>query len=302
LVWLVLAIAAAAHADPVACPAVAVTHGDEQAAAELGKLLAERGISGAAPAGCGALDVQIQPQGRRLRVSMKDPYGRVAVRTVRDLSTAATIVETWTRQALATEVTFAAAKTQEPAPEPTPVETTAAVAAVVSTPTIHRWAATASAETSASTDGDVWLGGAFGGCRLVHRFCVGVLGRAATDSSGAYARHDLAGLAAADFARGRGNWGFRAGLAAGLGWSDNDLHNDFHGVENESGFDLRLRVHVTASRALSDALALEAGVTLESALLARDATVSPHVIDPGPGTNFVRFALALRFGGLGWER
>src|SRR5262249_32914990 len=74
-----LALATAAHADPVACPAVAVAHGEEAAATELSKLLAQRGIVAQAPDGCGALDVQIQPQGRRLRLSMKDPYGRVAV-------------------------------------------------------------------------------------------------------------------------------------------------------------------------------------------------------------------------------
>src|SRR5438105_12280436 len=77
----VLALVTAAHATPVSCPAVAVAHGDETTATELLNLLAQRGIAATAPVGCGALDVQIQPQGRRLRLSMKDPYGRIAVRT-----------------------------------------------------------------------------------------------------------------------------------------------------------------------------------------------------------------------------
>jgi len=299
----VLALATAAHATLVACPAVAVARGDETAATELSKLLAQRGIADTAPAGCGALDVQIQPQGRRLRLSMKDPYGRVAVRTVRDLSTAATLVETWTRQALATEVTLAAARAPEPAPEPVPVaETTAAEAvAIAATPTVYRWAVTAGQETSIGTDGSVWLGGGVGGCRIIGSACLGILGHAAADSTGSLSRHDVAGLLAADFARGRGNWGLRTGLATGIGWSDNEIH-DPHGIQTADGFDLRLRAHVTASRALSNSIALDACLSFESALFARSSTASGHVIDPGPGDNFVRIGLALRFGGLGWER
>jgi hypothetical protein len=159
-----------------------------------------------------------------------------------------------------------------------------------------------SQETSV-TYGSVWLGGGVGGCRIVvGGACIGVVGSAATDVTGPLARRDVAGLVAADLTRGRANWAVRVGLAAGVGYSQNELHSDSHGVLTADGFDVRLREQVTGSRALGGSVAVDLSLAFEQGFFARSPDTSAHVTDPGPADRLLRIGLALRFGGLGWER
>lgn len=145
---LVALIPALGSADT--CPPTATIGGPAALAQPLTKALIARGVQiepAGLPAGsCPLLDVQVAAAPGGLKVAITDPWGRRAERSLADVLTAATLIETWARMDLlqTTETSSAAAVPAAPvmltpplvAPTVAPATSEAAPLVVPTTPAV----------------------------------------------------------------------------------------------------------------------------------------------------------------------
>lgn len=147
--------------------------------ASVERALAERGVRRPA-AGSGAIRVHLVEADDGIRLVLVRDGGRPAERVVANVEIAAAVIESWTRPDLSDpllaprRVALARLPTVEPPPPEASV--TAAAGAPPGSPVLRVFG-----ETAFASDRSVWMGAGLGGCLTVGRFCVGLVGRFASD-------------------------------------------------------------------------------------------------------------------------
>src|SRR5690242_4817087 len=80
------------------CKPTAVPAGDPALVQSLAARLAASGIATTRTAGCPAMQVHIEQRGPQYRIQLIDAYQRKGEREVRDIATAAAVIESWSLQ------------------------------------------------------------------------------------------------------------------------------------------------------------------------------------------------------------
>lgn len=273
------------------CPPAAVVSGDPELAERVTDELDARGIADRAPAGCPRVTATIREQGGVLVLSLVDGYGQVGERRVRDVSTAAALIESWTRQE---SVDVALAIEDEPVAAPAAAVTSSAVVVEAAPRVAPRFGVSLAFETTRSDDGSTWVGGALAGCARIGRVCVGgeLRGIADTRATGAtgHARRGVDLYASVDLPFRAGPVTVSPGLGAGLAWArtgDTGPHMDI--AVSDTG--AAATAHVVIARPIARAFAIELGVAGDAVVFG-DGGV-PDLLPAGE----VRIGLGLRYGG-----
>lgn len=255
--------------------------GESVAAAEVRRLLRERGVRDASTRGCQPVVADVTPRGASLQVTLTDADGRHDVRHVTDAGTAAAVIESWARSDLEAELLRPRA-----APPPTPVVAPAATASVSEHPA-PAVALGLMALGAYASDGSVWLDTALAGCRELGPLCVGGLARASFDTIAAGESEQLGTnrvavelLAIAEVPVDLGRFTLRPGIGVGGGWmrSVEDEEEDPDDSEVVDRAVLRFDAHLRATVLRVGELTIEAGVFADVAPLAH---TSRFVVDDG---------------------
>jgi hypothetical protein len=273
------------------CRATAVPSGEPVLVERLSERLAASGIATTSVEGCPTTRVRIEQRGEQVRVEITDSFGRTGTREVHDVATAATIVESWTAQEV-NEGTL-----------PALVETAKPTASIVATTSIAatswRHGVTAALESSAGSDGSIWLGGAVSGCVRVGPLCVGALARATRDTKAVtdasvldHDAQELSVLATLGLPRTLGAFKLTPGVGLGYGWLElTEHHHDAHGLPIDMGFTshaMRADLHVSLAHPLGKHFSAYADVRGDAALLRTDVPYGPR--------SFLRASFGIRLG------
>lgn len=278
----VLLASASAAAD---CPPTAISSGDPALVESLSARLAANGIGTHPIDGCPAIRVRVEQRGDRVHLEMADAFARTGQRQVRDVATAAAIVESWTRHEIEAGVLPELAPPESSLLAPAPSHSPAGLALAF--------------ESSLGGDGSLWLGAALSGCVAVGPTCIGGTLRGARDTretgdtAGVEHRSDeLQALATVDVPRRVGAFTISPGLGLGYGWSNiTATHLDMHMVPVEqsvTSHELRGDVHVSITHAIGRHFAIVGELRGDSALARTDI--------PGGPRSFVRAGIGIRFG------
>lgn len=181
------------------------------------------------PGECERLAVTLSPSAEGVKVGIVDPWGRSTERTVKELLTSASLIESWARLDLLDGVStrsVAPAKAAAAPPARVPVvpadvpeknvatlETAAAQEAEVSL------SLRVLAEGGVSRDRQKWMGGSVAACAHLGFLCLGLEGRYARGEQGQNAAEALLILEAPITL---GFVTFTPGLGAGAGWLSGD--------------------------------------------------------------------------------
>jgi hypothetical protein len=191
------------------CKPTAIAQGDPALAHTLAERLAASGIATTPAAGCPVVTVTVEPRGEQLHLSLADAFARTSERDVRDVATAAAIVESWTTQ----EVEAGSLP-----PEPARIEPVAVARSA------YRGVSLA-ASSSLGSDGTTWVGGALAACTPLSVFCLGgaLRGEADTNATGvsspvAQDSYVLAAYATIDLPIDVSGWVASPGVGAGYGF------------------------------------------------------------------------------------
>jgi hypothetical protein len=261
------------------CKPTAVMLGDPTLAQTLSQRLAANGIATSSTEGCPVVKVSVRQRGDQVHLELTDSFSRRGERQVRDVATAAAIVESWTLQ----EVDPGSLPELAAPPAPRLV-------AVALRPTAASGLA-AMFESSVADDGSLWLGGAASGCGRVGPLCVGGLARLARDTATTPHRsNEVHALATIDLPRAFGRFAISPGIGVGYGWLEiSSTHLDMHMMPfevAETSHALRADVHLTVTRSLGKGFAIYGDVRGDSALARTDIPAGP--------SSFVRAAIGLR--------
>ena len=268
------------------CRPTAILSGEPTLVFELAERLAASGIATTPADNCPLARVRVEQRGQQIRVEITDRFGRTGTREVRDAGTVATIVESWTSQEI------------EAGSLPSLAETSTPVA-VVAAPAPWVYGLTAAIDSSAGSDGSIWMGGTVSSCARIGAVCVGGLVRAARDTRAIDAStidHDsvaLAALVTIGLPRKVGGFLITPGIGAGYGWQRLSEHH-FDMVHmmsfdvDRSSHGLHADVHLDAAHRLGKHLSIYAGVRGDTAVVRSDSTTGPR--------SFVHAALGFRLG------
>jgi hypothetical protein len=242
------------------CPRTAVPDGDPALVTPLAERLAASGIATTSTAGCPTVSVHVEQRGEQIHLRVSDAFDRLGERDVRDVETAAAVIESWTLQQI----------DEGPLPAP-PIATPAAITGI--------GAGLRSAIASNST---TWLGAAVTGCVRVGWACAGGTAELSRDIGstgvGNAAGLHAAALATLDVPRRLGGFVLRPGVGLGYGWLQVlTTHMDAHGTKFDgaaSSHELRAAARVALSRSVARRLAIYGELAGEAAL-AHTAIATP---------------------------
>jgi hypothetical protein len=150
--------------------------------ATVGEILKNREVSTLPTANsCPAVRAVITKQDQSLRIRIEDSNGRVSERTVAEVETAATLIESWARDDVKLPVPApindrTARKAETPVPTPTGTK--------LDKPIVERPAKAwvdIGAEFSAGFDGSTWFGGTVAACLSLGPVCAGALAGISVD-------------------------------------------------------------------------------------------------------------------------
>jgi hypothetical protein len=272
-----------AHAE---CKPAALMSGDPVLAHTLSQRLAASGIETTSTSGCPAVRVRVEQRGDQVHLALTDTFSRLGERQVRDVATAAAIVESWTLQEVEEGSLPELAASASPPPAASSIAPRAAASGLA-----------AMFESSLGGDGSLWLGGAVSGCARLGPVCVGGIVRFARDtrSTGETAgidhrSNEIHALATLDLARSIGRFSISPGLGLGYGWLEiSASHLDMHMLPVEVAYSshaLRADLHVTIMRSLGRSIALYCDLRGDTALVRSEI--------PGGPESFVRAAIGIR--------
>ncbi|MEJ7598977.1 MAG: hypothetical protein WKG01_13800 [Kofleriaceae bacterium] len=267
------------------CKPAALMSGDPVLVQTLSQQLAANGIETTLVPGCPAVRVRVEHRGDQLHLELNDSFSRLGRRQVRDVSTAAAIVESWTLQEIE----------QGSMPELAASPTTSGGTSIA--PRVAASGLAAMLESSIGDDGSLWLGGAVSGCARLGPTCVGGIARFARDtrSTGETAgveprSNELHALATLDVPRTAGSFSISPGLGLGYGWLEiTSSHLDIHMLPVQtahSSHALRADLHVTVTRSFGRGIALYGDLRGDTALVRSEIPAGPE--------RFARAAIGIR--------
>lgn len=274
------------------CQPTAVPSGDASLVLRLTERLTASGIATTSTSGCPAAKVRLEQRGDQIQLEVTDSFGRVGKRDVQDLTTAATIVESWTLQEIEEGAMPPLAEVPAPTDAPSPVVARAPARTVT-------LGLVAAAESSLADDGSLWLGATVSGCVPIGAVCVGALLRGTRDTGAAGSastmKHDtneLQTLATVGLPRRLGSFVVTPAIALGWGWQQlAEHHLDVHMMPFDmeySSHALRAGAQIAATRRIGRWLAIHAE-------LSGDTAVARTAIPYGP-SSAIRFSMGLRLG------
>jgi hypothetical protein len=288
-----------AAAEP--CPPAVALTGDEALVTAVRSLLGTRGIVRDTPR-CPAVHARVERRGAVLVVGVDGPDGAPIERSVSELATAATVIESWTRS----DVSAPLLATRELPAGPVLGDGAAEVAAA-SPPAARGIQLYAALETSFATDRTVWQGMQLGACIMLGPICASARlhGAKVITQPSRWAdlnRKSAEAYAGIDIPIAIGRTRLTPGFAAGYGsiFSHRGSEDERMGVELSGP---RAEVHAAFSLPVSAHIAID--LLLTGALTQATAmethgqgVVDPIAEFPGEPRGFVRFAIGVRYGAL----
>jgi len=274
--------------------------GDATLIAAIGRELVGRGIGleGDCPR------MRVERRGEAIVVSIVDPSREPIERSVREVPTAAAVIESFVRSDVgspllairAPSVAEIAVVKRAPVVERAPIVESAAPKARPALPTGAHWFA--GLETSLATDGTHWNGFQLGGCAMLGPLCLGGRTRGAVVVSDGMVwdqarRKSFEVLASVDVPLSAGRFLLMPGVAAGLGPLMTKPSSEAT-TENNSN-NLRAEVHVSLSVPLTRSLAFDFNLV---GTLVQQIQRDPGYVDASPPEplGFLRFGVAMRYG------
>ena len=272
------------------CEPTAVPLGDAALVSSIVARLAANGVATTPAEGCPSVRVKVERRGEQVHLEMTDSFARTARREVRDVATAAAIIESWTLQEIE--------QGGLPPLAPPGVAATRSVTAPVAVTAISRIGIAATFESSVADNGSLWMGGTLTGCARLGPMCVGGVLRGARDThasgdtSGDSPHHgdELHAMATVSLPRQLGSFVVSPGIGVGYGHlAIATTHLDMHMMPfslTDGSHEIRGDVHVMISRPLGRYFAFYGD-------LRGDAALARTAIAGGP-RSFVRAALGIR--------
>lgn len=271
------------------CKPAAVPVGDPVLVQGVTERLTAIGISTSVTAGCPAVHVHLERRGAQLHLRVADGYQRKGEREVRDVATAAAVIESWTLQEI------------EDGSLPA---MTAPIAVVASAPphvSAERASIALFANTSVASDTSAWIGGELAACVRVGALCLGGAVALAANSAtiddamrGAQRSKQLAALATVEVPRILGRFVLSPGVGIGYGWmSFAEQHMDAQSMP----FSLEEAIHSLRARAqLTLSFELGAGIGFAASLYGDIAALRTGSESTRAPRGRVGISLGLRFG------
>ncbi|CAN5877536.1 hypothetical protein BH11MYX3_BH11MYX3_39540 [soil metagenome] len=288
-----LVISRGALAAP--CAPAAVVAGDPTLAAAVGELLGSHGIESTESTECPAVHAQVMRRGDAIVVTRISPGSEpTAEHLVSELATAATVIESWTRDDLEAVSLISSAHT-------TPALDYAGPPAVtrLAAPPAPRVRAFGAFETSFADDRSGWVGMVVGGCVQVGVVCASVRGRFAAVAFGARAwnnieRHAVDVLVGGDIPLRFGATTLSFGFGAGMGSTHTGLE-EAHAMRGTETFGLRADAHVAWAIPIFRSLALDLSASIDASQVTDVETSSTAMLASEPWM-LARIAAGLRLG------
>jgi hypothetical protein len=271
-------------------PCRARLSGEAATVANVSAILDERGVATATSGACAAIAVRLDRTGEGAITIVID--GREP-RTVGDVATAATVIESWVR----TDVEAPLLATRAVAAEPVAV-----AAPVTPPPTGHTIQWFTLAETAVASDRTSWLGVQLGACIRLGPVCAAARVRIAgvADGPGMWEhgldRRGVELLVGGDIPMKVGSWMLAPGFGGGVGTVFTRLH-DLEGKMGAEIGGLRADAHVAAAYPLTKKLALELDLSFGLTQATHIESFSPTPLPDVP-TALFRFGAGIRYGGL----
>jgi len=268
IVITILATTRIASAD---CKPAAVPDGDPELVKNLSVRLAANGIATTPTEGCPAVTVRLEQRGQQVHLRLADAFQRMGERDVRDVATAAAIVESWTMQVVE-DGSLPALRATGPIGVAPPAWPPSGISASV--------------QSALATNTSTWIGGGISACMHLGPTCTGAAviatldtratGDTRTIAQDAYA---ITALATLDLPRHAGGFTVTPGIGAGYGYTHIVTHHmDAMGNPLDvPGHDhaLRTMVHASIARSVSARIAIFADLAGGTALVRSDSTSGP---------------------------
>jgi hypothetical protein len=231
------------------CVPTAVPVGDASVVSAVTARLTASGIATTPRAGCPSVRVNVERRGESVHLRVVDAFERLGEREVRDIATAAAIIESWTLQEI------------DPGAPP---ETAVRVAPVVTA--TGSWFG-AAGRSAIGDDGSTWLGGALGGCRRIGPTCAGgSLGISAETtlvediSTGSHRSLAIDAAVTLALPRRLGSFTASPGISIGYGWNRiQQQHFDMHTMPlsiSYANHALRTGAQLTVARRVGKGIAI----------------------------------------------
>lgn len=294
-----------AHAEP--CPPSVALTGDEALVTAVRDLLGARGIARDTPR-CPAVRARVERRGALLVVGIEGPDGAPIERSVSEVATAATVIESWTRSDVAAPLLATRDVPELPGLAGLPgLDGGAPAVVIVSPPAARGIQLYAAEETSFASDGTVWEGMQLAACIMLGPICASArvhAGKVVTQPSSwtGLSRKGGEAYAGIDVPIAVGRTRLTPGFAAGYGtiFTHRGSEEDRMGVEISgpraevhAAFSLPLTAHIAVDLMLTGAL------TQATAMETHGHDIpDPVAVFPNEPRGFVRFAVGVRYGAL----
>ena len=265
-----------------ACPAAVKLVGDDDLVAAVAGALHARGIATELPA-CAAITARVERRDSAIAISIDST--QPIEREVREIETAATVIESFTRDDAAP--LLAVREVARPAP---PVAATVEATPIERKPRgLHLFAGL---ESALASDSSRWLGLQLGGCWMIDMVCLAVRVRTSSrvDADDMEVRRQSSeALVGVDVPFGRRGWLVTPGIA--FGWSSMVTR----GADNEATNGLRADAHVTVSIPVAARFAVDVQLAANLLQPIHFDEKSENML-PSEPWGFARLGVGLRYG------
>ena len=271
--WVCLGtLAALTGAARAECKPAAVANGDPALVAGLTARLTASGVATATISGCPSVTVVIEKRGEQVHVKLADAFQRTSERDVRDVATAAAVVESWTYQTIDAGTL--------------PAEPAAPAIVAVAPPTATSGIAASAMSSLGSNGATTWIGGSLSACARIGSFCAGATLRAELDTTAtgdsstiSQDSYALSALATIDLPRQLGSFVVSPGIGVGYGYlhvvtHHRDAMNNPLDVPTPD-HELRTAAHVALLKPLAATVSAFADVWADAAVVRSDSQFGP---------------------------
>jgi len=274
-------------------------NGTRDLARQIAVDLERRGVAATASAGCPLVAAAVTREGELVHVEVTDEFGRSRTWDVRDVTTAAALIESWTKQE-ADEIDLGPAPAKAPSASASNVVAMIApadelgvaetMARAPARPTETRGGLSVAFESA--TDGNAaWYGGALGGCVRLAMVCAGGRLRGGRSTP---PHHDLTAvdlLATVELPLPVRGFLIAPGAAVGVGWTRATTDDPHAAAPSQDVGGVRAGVQLVIARPIGRAISAELLFGFDGAIMGQGD--APTVLSRSLG----RLGIGLRYGG-----